>query len=392
MAAETALNTEERLRQLLGHLGIDQAHFACRLAQDWAGLAARYPEVISSLTMVGGLFDPRAVEQHAAKLLVVTGDQEPNAEAVSDSMNRLLGAQLVTLRDYQIRAWSDVAAERTDEFGGAMLQFLARMGPPAAPAGAALCEGDGEIAGISYRIRGAGPPLMLLPMFLAPSQWEPLVPRLSERYCTITLGGAALGAVAILESRGRAIGYLRMVRTLLDEAQLHPGDAVLEVGCGSGVLNRWLARRAAGAHRITGVDINPYLLREATTLARQEGLEGAIEFRDGNAESLPFADQSFDVAMSVTVIEEVDADRMLAEMVRVTKPGGRVAVIARALDMPFFRHLPLSAGLKAKVEVPTGGIAAQGCADASLYRRMRQTGLTQVKMLPQEDATPAGGV
>ena len=87
--------------------------------------------------------------------------------------------------------------------------------------------------------------------------------------------------------------------------------------------------------------------------------------------------------MSVTVIEEVDADRMLAEMVRVTKPGGRVAVIARALDMPFFRHLPLSAGLKATVELPAGGIAAQGCADASLYRRLRQTGLAQVKMLPQ---------
>jgi hypothetical protein len=47
---------------------------------------------------------------------------------------------------------------------------------------APLREGDGEIAGISYRIRGAGPPLVLLPMFLAPSQWEPLVPRLSERY------------------------------------------------------------------------------------------------------------------------------------------------------------------------------------------------------------------
>ena len=115
---------------------------------------------------------------------------------------------------------------------------------------------------------------------------------------------------------------------------------MLEVGCGSGVLDRWLARRASGAHRITAVDINPYLLQEAGALARQEGLGDAIEFRDGNAESLPFADDSFDVTMSVTVIEEVDADRMLAEMVRVTKPGGRVAVVARAIDMPFFRHLP----------------------------------------------------
>jgi ubiquinone/menaquinone biosynthesis C-methylase UbiE len=224
---------------------------------------------------------------------------------------------------------------------------------------------------------------VLLPMFLAPSQWEPLVPRLSERYCTITLGGAALGAVAILESRGRSIGYLRMVSTLLKEAELRSEETVLEVGGGSGVLDRWLARRTTGAHRITGVDINPYLLREARALARQEGLEYAIEFCDGNAESLPFADNSFDVAMSVTVIEEVDADRMLAEMVRVTKPGGRVALVARALDMPFFRHLPLSVDLKAKVEASGGAVAPQGCADASLYRRMQQAGLTQVKMLPQ---------
>ena len=70
---------------------------------------------------------------------------------------------------------------------------------------ASLREGEGEIAGISYRIRGVGPPLVLLPMFLAPSQWEPLVPRLSERYCTITLGGAA--AAEFIDPLG---GYVRL--------------------------------------------------------------------------------------------------------------------------------------------------------------------------------------
>src|SRR6516164_7869421 len=235
------------------------------------------------------------------------------------------------------------------------------------------------------RIRGVGPPLVLLPLFLTPSQWEPLVPALSERYCTLTLGGTALGAVAILEGRGHAIGYLQMVRTLIKEAELRPGEAVLEIGCGSGVLARWLARRTAGRNRITGVDINPYLLREAKALARQEGLEGAIEFRDGNAEALPFADNSFEFVMSMTVIEETDADRMLAEMVRVAKPGGRVAVIARALDLASPMNLPLSDSLKAKVEAPGffGDVSPQGCADASLYRRVRQAGLTQVKILPQ---------
>ena len=384
MSSETALSVEERLRQLLRHLGIGQAHFAGWLVRDWSGLATKYPEVISSLTVIGGSFDPQAVEHLAPKLLAVTGDRGPVADAVLNAMDRLPGAQLVRLGDYEIFPWSDVAAERTDEFAVAILQFLERMAPPVGPERAPpLREGDGEDAGVTYRVRGAGQPLVLLPLFLTPSQWEPVITRLREHFCTITLGGAALGAVAILEARGRAIGYLRMVRTLLKEAQLRPGEVVLEVGCGTGVLDRWLARRSSGAHRITGVDINPYFLQEARALARRDGLESAIEFRDGSAESLPFPDNSFDVTMSVTVIEEVDADRMLAEMVRVTKAGGRVAVIARAMDMPFFRHLLLSAGLKAKVEAPGGALAAQGCADASLYQRMRHAGLTQVKMLPQ---------
>ena len=87
--------------------------------------------------------------------------------------------------------------------------------------------------------------------------------------------------------------------------------------------------------------------------------------------------------MSVTVIEETDADRMLAEMVRVTKPGGRVAVISRAVDMPRPMNLPLSISLKAKVEAPQGQASPQGCADAGLYRRVLLAGLTQIKMLPQ---------
>ncbi|HEX9900216.1 MAG TPA: methyltransferase domain-containing protein [Candidatus Methylomirabilis sp.] len=212
------------------------------------------------------------------------------------------------------------------------------------------------------------------------------MPRLSEQYCTITVGGSELGMVAMLESRGRAAGYLGMLRTLLAEMPLRPGESIVEVGCGSGVLARWLAQYTRGGNRIMGVDINRYLLREATALAQKEGLEGTIEFREGHAEALPFPDQSFNMTLSVTVMEEVDADQMLGEMVRVTKPGGRVAAVVRACDRPFLMNLPLRAALHRKVEDPSGwapGAEVRGCADASLYRRFRQAGLIQVKMLPQ---------
>jgi pimeloyl-ACP methyl ester carboxylesterase len=84
MTADTALTVEERLRQLLRHLGIGQAHFAGRSAQDWTGLAARYPEVFASLTLIGG-FNPQPAEPLASKLLAVTGDQGAAAATVRNA-------------------------------------------------------------------------------------------------------------------------------------------------------------------------------------------------------------------------------------------------------------------------------------------------------------------
>ena len=112
------------------------------------------------------------------------------------------------------------------------------------------------------------------------------------------------------------------MRAFVEDIVPRPGERVLEVGSGSGVVTRWLAQRTGGASPIVGVDVNRYLLREAAELARSAGLADAIMFQEGNAEALPFPDDSFDVTLSCTVMEEVNADRMLAEMLRVTRPGG----------------------------------------------------------------------
>ncbi len=383
MTTETALPVEERLRRLFQHLGIERAHVAARMPRDWTGLVTAFPEMIATLTLIGpSAVDAQSVANIASRLLVITGDRGVTADNVQAAMERLPDASLVALRDYSVLAWTDVVADRRDDIGSALLHFLGQAKSPPGRDVAPLAETEGEVAGISYRIQGAGPPLVLLPLFLAPSQWDPLVSRLSEHYCTITLGGTEVGPVAIFEARGRAPGYLQMVRTLVEEAELRPGETILEVGCGTGVLDRWLARRTGGKNPIVGADINRYLLREAAALARKDGLEETIAFREGNAEALPFADGSFDVTMAVTVIEEVVADRMLGEMVRVTRPGGRVAVIARAMDVPYLMNVSLGASLKSKLEAPgvTGQVTPQGCADRSLYRRVYDAGLTRVKM------------
>jgi len=353
-------------------------HIAARVTADWRGLAATCPETIASLTLVcpTGL-DATPLGALASRVLVLTGDQGTPAEAIAKAMAAHPEALILTLNDYYGHPRADLLTDRTEDIGAAMLAFLARMDQLHTAKPVRLPAQEGELDGISYRIQGAGAPLVLLPLGLAASQWEPLLPRLSAQYCTLTLGGAILGSVASLEARGRSTGYLGVVRNLIAEIHLQPGETILDVGCGSGVLDRWLARQTGGAHRIMAVDIHRTLLREAAALATK-------------AEVLPFPDGSFDVTMSATVMELLDADRMLREMVRVTRPGGRVGVVVRAVDMQSFVNVPVRAELKMKIAaLPNGLAGAKGCADGSLYQRFCNAGLHNVQMLPQL-ATYAG--
>ena len=207
----------------------------------------------------------------------------------------------------------------------------------------------------------------------------------NERYCVISMTGPALGMVASLEGRGRTPGYLSAVGSLITAAEVQPGDRVLEVGCGTGVLCRWLARQTAHRNPVVGMDVNAFFLREAAEIARREGLEEVVNFREGSAEALPFDDDSMDVTFSSTVIQRVNADLMLPEMVRVTRPGGRVAVLGHAHDMNRWVNLPLSPGLKARIESPPwvdDRGHPMGCDDASLYQRFSRLGLRNTKMFP----------
>jgi ubiquinone/menaquinone biosynthesis C-methylase UbiE len=241
---------------------------------------------------------------------------------------------------------------------------------------------EGNHAGISYRIEGQGPALLLLPFFLAPSQWVPVIPQLARHFTVVTLGGRHLGGIAALEDRASMPTYRAMFRTLIDLIAPKPGEAILDIGCGAGSLDRLLAQRVGGVNPITAIDVNPFWLREAEALAAEDGVGSMIRFLPGNAEAVPFPDNSFDAVFSVTVLEECDADRAIAEMTRVVRPGGRIGIVVRAVDLPQWWNLDLPEPIRRKVTPPPQSVAAKGVADASLYRRMRQAGLEDLVSFP----------
>ena len=387
MTSEMITPVEESIVGVVRRLGIERAHFAARGLNDWHGLTERLPEAVASLTLVCPLgFDPLALTPLADRLLVFNGDRGNTTETINRNMASLPQASMVALTDLSYPDnYNDLAVHRGGDIAQAMLEFLKGMDDRDGPDSLSIAGEEGELDGIYYKTTGSGPPLVLLPLGAAPSQWEPVTAALSERYSVISMSGPALGMVASLEFRGRTPGYLSAVRALITEANIRPGESVLEVGCGTGVLCRWLAREQGDRNSVTGMDVNAFFLREATEIAAREGLEDMVSFREGSAEELPFDDNSFDVAFSSTVIQRVNADLMLPEMVRVTKPGGRVAVLGHAHDMNRWVNLPLSPGLKTGIEAPPwveDRGHPKGCDDASLYRRFSQQGLTNVRMFP----------
>lgn len=117
-------------------------------------------------------------------------------------------------------------------------------------------------------------------------------------------------------------GFRHAAQAFVDRLALNSAHDVLDSACGSGNLTIPAAHTGA---RVTGFDIVPKLLDSAAAWASREGL--VIRVNQGTVEELPYGDATFDVVMSMFgVMFAARPDRVAAELARVTRPGGRVAL------------------------------------------------------------------
>jgi SAM-dependent methyltransferase len=159
-------------------------------------------------------------------------------------------------------------------------------------------------------------------------------------------------------------------------ASLKQGEAVLDLGAGGGFDCFLAAKRVGKKGKVIGVDMTPEMVHKARENASRGGYAN-VEFRLGEIEHLPVADNSVDVVISNCVINLApDKGKVFSEAFRVLKPGGRMMIS----DLALLKELPES--IRSSVEAYVGCISGAMLRDDYL-EAIRKAGLNGVEVVEQ---------
>ncbi|OGO02403.1 MAG: arsenite S-adenosylmethyltransferase [Chloroflexi bacterium RBG_13_52_14] len=201
---------------------------------------------------------------------------------------------------------------------------------------------------------------------------------------------ACCGGASVAESISRSIGYSEEELGSVPEganlglgcgnpvalASLKKGDTVLDLGAGAGFDCFLAADRVGKKGKVIGVDMTPEMLEKARENAQKGGYRN-VEFRLGEIENLPVADNSVDVVISNCVINlSPEKNRVFQEAFRALKPGGRLMVS----DIVLLKELPDS--IKNSVEAYVGCLSGAIMKDAYL-KTIKSVGFRRVKVLEE---------
>lgn len=200
---------------------------------------------------------------------------------------------------------------------------------------------------------------------------------------TDRLDEALLQVMALrLEARGQHPKFKKMLDDYLDAMGIDTAKSVLDMGSGTGVVARAIARRPGFSGRVVGVDLSRYLASAAERLAREEGLADRVEFRVGDTRSLELASGAFDAVVAHTLLSHVeDPLAVVKEAARVVRAGGMVGIFDGDFASLTFGHADPQKG-KASDEALVGAVSASPRVMRQMPRLLQAAGLELVASFP----------
>lgn len=212
------------------------------------------------------------------------------------------------------------------------------------------------------------------------SQWR-LMSSLQREFQGATNGqDDATAMIRWLEHADAQPDIQKIKSEMLRAAPINPGDRVLDVGCGIGLETTRLLKHVGPAGAVVGVDLNAPMIDVARD--RLGDAAGQIEYAVMDARQLDFPDDSFDVSRTERVLRYIEQPELaLREMVRVTRPGGRVIVFDFDSDT-FIVDAP-DPDLTRRVATVLDGSIPNGWIGRQLPRHFRQAGLADITITPQ---------